>query len=43
MSPFKKGNLFLQQQSITEDDSIIMCGDLNCKLDNLKKTKVTQS
>ena len=33
---FKKLNIFLQKQSITEDDSIIMCGDFNCKLDNLK-------
>ena len=23
-------------QSITEDDSIIMCGDFDCKSDNLK-------
>ena len=33
---FKKLNIFFQKQSITEDDSIIMCGDFNCKLDNLK-------
>ena len=34
VSFFKKLNIFLQNQSITEHDSIIMCGDFNCKIDN---------